>query len=175
MIKQIFLVTAILISGSLATQAQIDFKKANKSNTWLKLGLNTALPISSLGKTQNFGIGVDASIQFLETKASGVGVKVGYINYFGKGNNDNVGVLPVAVMLRYYPESVGWFAGLELGYAFVNGLDRTDGGYFVRPQVGLHYDYWNFFGYYDTILVQEVGGSNLNALGLGVTYNLHFK
>lgn len=67
--------------GSLNSQGQVGFNMANKSNTWLKLGVNAALPISTMGETQNFGIGVDASIQFLETKASGVGVKVAYINY----------------------------------------------------------------------------------------------
>lgn len=86
-----------------------------------------------------------------------------------------MGVLPVAAMFRFYPESKGWFAGLELGYAFVNGLDRTTGGYFGRPQLGLYSDDWNFFAYYDTVILQEGQGGNLNALGLGITYKLRFK
>ena len=78
-------------------------------------------------------------------------------------------------MWRYYPESAGWFAGLEVGYAFVSGLDGTSGGYFARPQVGLHFDYWNFFGYYDHIVIDESTVDDLQAIGIGVTYNVRFK
>ncbi|MFT4522583.1 MAG: hypothetical protein ACI8ZN_001533 [Bacteroidia bacterium] len=100
---------------------------------------------------------------------------MGDVNYFAKESNTDVGVLPIAIIYRYYPESVGWFAGLELGYAFLSGLDGTTGGYFVRPQIGLHYDYWNFFGYYDQIKVEEAGVQNIHAIGLGITYNIRFK
>jgi hypothetical protein len=175
MLKINNLVIALLVASSFVAEAQVDFKKADKTNTWLKVGLNTALPILDLGKTQSFGLGLDVSLQFLETKASGIGAKVGYINYFGKGTNEDVGVLPLAIMYRYYPESAGWFAGLEVGYAFVSGLEGTSGGYFVRPQAGLHFDYWNYFGYYDLILIEETAVPDLQAIGLGVTYNIRFK
>lgn len=175
MIKQKYILLILMVSSSVLSTAQIDFKKANESNTWLKVGVNTALPIIDFNKTHSFGIGLDASIQFLETKASGIGVKVGLLNYFGRGTNDNVLALPVALMFRYYPESVGWFAGLELGYAFVNGLEGTSGGYFLRPQLGLHYDYWNFFAYYDLIVTEQTNVMDLQAIGIGVTYNIRFK
>ena len=48
--------------------AQVDLEKANSSNTWLKLGVNAAVPITDLASTQSFGLGLDASVQFLETK-----------------------------------------------------------------------------------------------------------
>lgn len=164
-----------MVASSSLIEAQVDLKKANETNTWLKIGLNTALPITDFSKTNSFGLGIDASIQFLETKASGIGVKVGYLNYFGNASNPDVGALPVALMFRYYPESAGWFAGLELGYAFLNGLQGTSGGYFGRPQVGLHYDYWNFFAYYDLIATDETDVIDLQAVGIGVTYNVRFK
>ncbi len=175
MIKYKYILLALIVTGSMFATAQVDFKKADETNTWLKFGINTALPITDLSKTNSFGIGVDASLQFLETKASGIGVKVGYLNYFGKDSNPDVGVLPLALMFRYYPESAGWFAGLELGYAFVNGLEGTSGGYFGRPQIGLHYDYWNFFAYYDLILPKETDMIDLQAIGIGVTYNVRFN
>ncbi len=175
MLKLKYSLIAVLVSACFISQAQVDFKKADKSNTWLKIGVNTALPILALGETHKVGLGLDASIQFLETKASGIGAKVGYVNYFAKGTQDDIGVLPLAIMWRYYPESAGWFAGLELGYAFVNGLDGTSGGYFARPQVGLHFDYWNFFGYYDHIVIDESTVDDLQAIGIGVTYNVRFK
>lgn len=173
--KNTILLAVLLGASFFKTSAQVDINKANKSNTWLKLGINTALPIYDLNKTHKFGLGVDASVQFLETKASGIGLKAGYINYFAKSSNTNVGALPLAVMYRYYPESKGWFAGLEIGYAFLSGLEGTDGGYFIRPQFGLHYDNFNYFVYYDHIVIEEDGVADLMAIGLGVTYNVRFK
>jgi len=166
---------ALMVSSSMFSKAQVDFKKADETNTWLKIGLNTAMPITDFYNTNTLGLGIDASLQFLETKASGIGVKVGLLNYFGKDANADVTAIPLALMFRYYPESQGWFAGLELGYAFLNGLEGTSGGYFGRPQIGLHYDYWNFFAYYDMILTEETDVMDLQAFGIGVTYNVRFK
>ncbi|MFT4522584.1 MAG: hypothetical protein ACI8ZN_001534 [Bacteroidia bacterium] len=64
-----FLLT-LLASGILLSEAQVDLSKSNKSNSWLKIGINTALPIVDLGKTHSVGLGFDGSVQFLETKAS---------------------------------------------------------------------------------------------------------
>jgi len=164
-----------MLMSAILVEAQIDIKKANVSNTWLKFGLNTALPISEFNSKNSFGLGLDLSIQFLETKASGIGLKAGYLNYFGRSTNGNVQAIPLALMFRYYPESKGWFAGFELGYAFLNGLQGTSGGYFARPQLGLHYDFWNYFAYYDLIITEETNVLDLSAIGLGITYNLRFK
>ena len=87
----------IIITSFLTADAQVDISKADKSNTWFKVGLNTALPITDLSETHNFGKGADISLQFLETKASGIGVKAGYLNYFSKSAKSDVGALP-----RYY-------------------------------------------------------------------------
>lgn len=146
----------------------------SSTNTWLKLGVNMAVPFSELGKDHNVGLGLDLGIQFLETKASGIGLKVGYLNYFGKSGKSDAAIIPVALMFRHYPKSVGIFLGLEVGYAFVSGIDQTDGGAFTRPQLGLHYYDWNFFGFYDHILIEENIG-DLQAIGFGITYNIRFK
>ena len=170
--KMMFLV-AFSVSALMA-HAQTDFGKMSSGNTWLKLGVNAALPIADLAETHTAGIGLDLGIQFLETKANGIGLKVGLINYFGKENIDDAVVIPLAAMWRYYPKSVGLFLGMEAGYAFVSGLPGTTGGAFVRPQIGLHYYDWNFFGYYDYIAKGETS-SDLQAIGIGITYNLRFK
>lgn len=169
------LLSLALIASSTQAIAQVDLSEANETNTWFKVGVNTAVPISDFSRTNNFGFGLDVSLQFLETKSSGIGVKVGYLHYLGKGSNSDVGALPLALMFRYYPESFGWFGGLELGYAFLSGMEGTSGGIFVRPQLGLHYDFWNFFAYYDLILTDENNAADLQSLGVGVTYNVRFK
>jgi hypothetical protein len=175
MIKNICLLFILLFSSSNLATAQPDFKKINGSNTWLKLGVNAAAPILDFSQSHRFGLGLDASLQFLETKASGIGIKAGLLNYFGKGDNANIQALPLALMFRYYPKARGWFAGTELGYAFLNGLEGTSGGFYFRPQLGLHFDYWNYFIYYDHILTEEPVLINLQAIGIGITYNLRFK
>ena len=171
--KYIFLF--LIITSSTALQAQSILSRVNESNTWIKLGPNVALPMGDFGDATSLGLGLDLSVQFLETRSSGVGLKAGYINYFGKNNLDNVGVLPLAVMYRYYPESKGYFAGIEVGYAFLSNLGNFDGGAFVRPQVGFHTDDWNFFAYYDYINSSADGVSSLGAIGLAATYNIRFK
>ena len=170
--KRTLVLLALTISS--LTYAQVDVKNMNASNTWLKVGPNLALPLSTLAQTTTIGIGIDASLQFLETKANGIGVKAGYIHYLGKDNNEAVGVLPLAIMYRYYPESKGWFAGLELGYSFLSDFTAAENGIFVRPQAGLHFDHWNFFAYYDYISYNE-GSDNLSSVGLAATYNIRFK
>ncbi len=154
--------------------AQVDLSKVSKSNTWFKLGVNAGVPIGSFGNSSSFALGGDLSVQFLETKASGIGLKVGYLNYFGKDNADDIGVMPLAVLYRYYPESTGFFAGLEVGYALVNNMPLVENGIFARPHAGIHTDNWNFFAYFDYISTEE-GIDDLQAIGVGVTRNLRIK
>jgi hypothetical protein len=55
-------------------------------------------------------LGLDASLQFLETKASGIGIKSGDSNYFSADKNlKDIGEIPLAIMYRYYPTSSGFF------------------------------------------------------------------
>lgn len=174
--KKIFISLLILVSSSLAN-AQ-DLSKVSTENTWMKVGVNAAVPLGNW-KTNNvdatdFGIGLDVSVQFLETKANGIGLKAGYLNYFGKDNQEDIGVLPLAIMYRYYPESKGWFAGFEIGYSFISNLPGTEGAAFARPYAGLHFDYWNVFAYYDYISTEE-GMPNLQAIGVGLARNVYFK
>lgn len=170
-----YLIFLVFISSLSAVQAQSILSKVNENNTWIKFGPNVALPLGDLGDATSVGLGLDLSVQFLETRANGIGLKTGYINYFGKDDLEDVRVLPLALMYRYYPESSGYFAGIEVGYAFLNNIVDVDGGAFVRPQVGMHTDNWNSFAYYDFINIYEDGISNLGAIGLAATYNIRFK
>ena len=152
----------------------VDINELNSSNTWLKVGLNAGVPISETSNSSSFTLGLDVSAQFIRTKAFGIGLKTGYVNYFGKDNNDDFGIIPLAVMFRFYPETSGIFLGLELGYAFVNNLPGLEGGTFVRPNIGWHNDYWNIFGYYDRVIGNNIV-DDIQSVGLGVTYNIYFK
>ena len=152
----------------------VDINDLNSSNTWLKVGLNAGVPISKTSNSSSFTLGLDASAQFIRTKVFGIGLKAGYVHYFGKDNMDDFGIIPLAVLFRFYPQTSGVFLGLEAGYAFVNNLPELEGGAFVRPQIGWHNDYWNIFGYYDRVTGNDIV-NDIQTIGLGVTYNIYFK
>lgn len=164
----------VLCLFSFALKAQeVDFSKVNSSNTWFKLGINAGVPVSNTANVSNFTLGADLSVQFLRTKAYGIGLKAGFVNYFGKDPAEDFTAIPLAALFRYYPESIGLFGGIELGYAFVNNLVGTSGGGYSRVQLGWHTDNWNYFGYYDHIVTEE-NVSDIQSVGLGATYNLRF-
>lgn len=71
----IFSVLFITITNHAMTQ-NIDFSKVSSKNTWFKVGVNAGVPLQP--SNSNFILGLDASLQFLETKASGIGIKSGF-------------------------------------------------------------------------------------------------
>ncbi len=152
----------------------IKLKDLNSSNTWLKVGLNAGIPIGDISDVSSFTLGLDANVQFLRTKAYGIGLKAGYVHYFAKENFESFGMIPLAVLFRFYPKSSGIFFGLEAGYAFANNLDGFDGGAYFRPHIGWHTDSWNIFAYYDHIVGNDLVG-DIKTIGLGATYNIYFK
>lgn len=168
------LLSVILVSTAYAQ----DLSKVSTKNTWMKIGVNAGVPLGNW-KSNNvdatdFGLGLDVSVQFLETKANGIGLKAGYLNYFGKDNQDDIAIIPLAIMYRYYPESQGWFAGFEIGYSFINNHPGTSGAPFARPYAGLHFDYWNLYAYYDYISPEE-SLPKMQAIGIGFARNIYFK
>lgn len=168
---------AFSLSCNYAFAQQIDFSKMNSDNTWLKVGLNAGLPLQSTSiKQTSFILGLDASMQFLETKASGIGIKTGYSHYFSAIDGVKaLGEIPLAVMYRYYPKSTGFFTGLDLGYSFVLNSDNTKGGLMGRPHLGYHGNNWNIFGYYNIVLLEESNMNNLQSIGLSFTRNIRLK
>lgn len=190
-----------LLSGAVLAAFLFLMKDANAQtgglykNT-LKVGVSggVAVPGNNVGGT----VGLDLNYQYLVTNHFGVGVASGYQHYFAKENklgtttidNNNAGVVPVAALLRYYPKASGIYAGADLGYGFVVGEDRVasnvnvnrpDGGFYIRPQVGYHNRNWNFFVHYSKLftgsehnihLNNEVQKYNLGNIGVGVQYNI---
>ena len=152
----------------------VKLKNINSSNTWFKLGLNAGVPVGDIGDFSSFALGVDLSVQYLPTKAYGYGLKAGYTNYFGKDPAEDFSAIPLAVLFRFYPESTGFFAGAEVGYAFLNNIVGTTGGWTYRPHIGWHTDNWNFFAYYDNIVTEE-NVLDIQTVGLGVTRNVKFN
>jgi hypothetical protein len=148
-----------------------DFSKVSTENTWFKVGINAGVPLNPT--SSSFVLGLDASIQFIETKASGIGVKSGYSNYFPSNENLNdIGEIPLAIMYRFYPTSAGFFTGFDVGYSFIVNSTNTNGGFMARPHAGYHGFNWNIFAYYNIVLIQEANQENIRSVGISVTRNI---
>lgn len=157
-----------------ANAQEVKLEDMNSANTWIKAGIVAGIPVSSLSNVSSFSAGPDLSIQFLRTKAYGIGVKTGYLHYFSSQDNvKDFSAIPLALMFRYYPTSTGFFTGIDVGYAVVTNLSGTEGGAMYRPQLGYHGDNWNFFGYYDHVITEDAV-VDLQSIGIGITYNIRW-
>ena len=154
----------------------------------IKVGLNggASLPMENAAAS----VGVDLGYQHLVTPGFGVGIMTGYNQYFGRENdgieNNDFGVIPVAALLRFYPKQTGFYIGTDIGYGFITGnedvasnspVDRPDGGFYIKPEIGYHNRDWNFAIQYNKVFTGEEGqilaqDYNAGSLGIGVSYNL---
>ena len=172
--KYIIISLLLIITKNNAISQEIDFSKVSSKNTWFKVGLNAGVPLQP--SNNNFVLGVDASLQFLETKASGIGIKSGFSNYFSTDNSLNdIGEIPIAIMYRFYPKSTGFFTGLDIGYSFILNSANTQGGFMGRPHAGYHGKNWNVFAYYNLILIQESNQEDISNIGISITRNIRLK
>lgn len=167
------LLILILITSNAFAQSP-DLSKVSSDNTWFKVGINAGVPFSTI--QSSFVLGLDASLQFLETKASGIGIKSGYSNYFSSENSiKDIGEIPLAIMYRFYPTSTGFFTGIDAGYSFIINSPNTKGGIMARPHAGYHGDNWNIFAYYNVVLIQEANQENIQNIGISLTRNIRLS
>jgi len=164
---------ALLTTNNVLSQIP-ELSKVSSENTWFKVGVNMGVPL--LPSNSSFVLGLDASLQFLETKASGIGLKSGYSNYFSSDKNiKDIGVIPLAIMYRFYPTSSGFFTGFDIGYSVILNSPNTSGGYMGRPHAGYHGQNWNLFVYYNIVLIQEDNQDNIQNVGISITRNIRLK
>ena len=172
-LKQLVLGLGILAGGVVSAQS------ADMTNMF-KVGLNGGV---STGGNTSANLGVDLSYQNLITPGFGLGIATGYNHYFG--------VIPVAALFRVYPKQTGFYFGADLGYGFIVGddkvatssnaayanVDRPDGGFYIRPEIGYHNRDWNFFVQYNKTFTGDKGqiadqDYNAGAIGVGFSYNI---
>ena len=157
----------------------------------LKVGINGgfATPANNVGGN----IGLDLAYQHLVTPGFGLGIATGYNQFMSKNNdvngftiqNNDVAVIPVAALIRIYPQQEGFYFGTDLGYGFLTGdknvaqnvaVARPDGGFYLKPEIGYHNEDWNFALQYTKVFTGDKGNIagqdyNVGSLGLGVSYN----
>ena len=159
----------IAISYSFAQNTEAVTSK----NSWLKAGISASAPVGNTSNFSSFALGVDLSGQFMASKNVGLGIASGYTNFFGKNGGNDFGIVPLGALLRYYPASEGFFAGTDLGYSFLTN-SGSDGGFYVKPQLGYHNYDWNIFGFYNQVFI-STPGSDVQNVGVAATYNIRFK
>jgi hypothetical protein len=171
-----------LLTASLTNAQDADMKNM------LKFGGNAGIAVPSTNSSAN--LGVDLAYQHLVVPGFGLGIATGYNHFFGKEKdglqNNDFGVVPVAALLRVYPQETGFYFGTDVGYGFITGdkkvasnaaVERPDGGLYLKPEIGWHNRHWNVALQYNKLFTGDKGtiGSqkhNISSIGLGVSYNL---
>lgn len=180
--KKLFVSFALLLMGVSAFSQQVrELDEISEDNSWLKVGVNLGVPVSNYGKYSTAAMGIDLTGQFMRTDNFGLGLTTGYTRIFEKADpefvvneKDSFGYIPLGIMFRYYPRPSGIFVGVDGGYSFVTGNDFTNGGAYLRPQIGYHNYDWNVFAFYNQI-IESSPTSDIQTLGVAVTYNIRFK
>ena len=173
--KQIVLSVLMLVGITSYAQVERDITELDETNSWLKAGLNVTAPAGVISNTHAAAVAIDVSGQFMRTNHFGFGVTTGYSQYIADnedGGLSGFGLIPAAAMLRYYPYSTGFFAGIDAGYTFTTNT-AIDGGLSIRPHVGYHNYDWNIFGFVNNVWSNNY--SDITSIGVGVTYNIRFK
>lgn len=169
--KKLLFAAAFLFGATSLFAQDRTLSDISPSNSWLKFGVNASLPVGDIGETHNVALGLDLRGQFLTRPHLGVGLATGYTHYFSKNNNDDIGVVPLGLMLRYYVAPEGFFMGTDAGYSFMTA--EGDGGLYIRPQIGYHNYNWNIFGFYNHVFRDQF--ADVQDIGIGLHYNIRFR
>ena len=153
-----------------AQQNEIDI---TPNNSWLKAGITAGIPVGDASNFSTFNLGLDLRGQYLFNPNFGIGLASGYTHYFAKNDFDDFGIIPVAGFARYYFTKSGIFIGTDLGYGFLSNVDNNEGGMYLNPHLGYHNRDWNIYAFYQNTIAQN--NTNLQSVGVGVTYNIRFK
>lgn len=153
--------------------AQNTTEAVTNKNSWLKAGISASAPVGSTSNYSSFALGADLSGQVMATPNLGLGVASGYTHYFGKNGVQDFGVIPLGALIRYYPAAQGVFVGSDVGYSFLTNAG-SNGGFYIKPQLGYHNYDWNFYAFYNQVFVSSPG-SDVQNLGVTATYNIRFK
>lgn len=180
--KQIAIVMGLMVVGMTSAQS-------SRMNHMLKVGADGGFAV---GKVAKISAGANVSYQYLIRPGLGIGLASGYTHFFGKSNefkneiltykieNNDFGIVPIAALLRVYPKKMGFYAGADLGYAFITGNgkvlkneriethlvysiisslneNRPKGGVYLRPEIGWHNRDWNVYVHYTAVLTGDKG------------------
>ncbi len=165
---------ALFATAAAFAQSTTSKEEVTSKNSWLKVGLEASVPVSHTSDVSSFAGGITVAGQWMVNPHFGLGVASGYTNYFAKHDGKDLGVIPANVLLRYYPKASGWFVGADAGYSFFTNVPSgaEKGGVSLKPQIGYHNYSWNYYAFYNHVLVSDQ--NDVQNVGIGATYNLRF-
>ena len=157
--KSLFLLAFLMLSTGLMAQKHWTF------------GLNGGIPIGDIEETYNFHASADIAYRIDIIELLDIGAVAGYSHYFGESITDgdfdvdieDLQFIPVGATGRIRILSL-LFVGTDLGYAFSLN-DGLDGGFYLRPQIGLNLGIVNILASYENISAE---GANLSSINGGV-------
>ena len=158
--KKVFLLLAFfMLSSGLMAQKHWTF------------GLNGGIPLGDVEDSHSFHASADVAYRIDIIDLLDIGGIIGYSHYFGDSitegpveiDFDDLQFLPIAATGRIRILSI-LFAGTDLGYA-IGISDDNDGGFYLRPQIGLNLGIANVLASYENI---SVDGGNVSSINAGV-------
>ena len=157
--KAIFLLAFMVLSSGLMAQKNWTF------------GLNAGVPLGDVEESHSFHASGDVAYRIEIINFLDIGGIVGYSRYFGDTMGTSLGdiefedlqFIPVAATGRLRLLSL-LFVGTDIGYA-IGISDGNDGGFYVRPQVGIDLGIANVLASYSNI---SVDGGNVSSINGGV-------
>jgi hypothetical protein len=158
------------LNVTFSQETEVEF---TTDNSWLKAGVTAGIPVGDASDASSFILVVDLRGQYLINPNFGIGVTSGYNHFFAKDQNEDFGLVPAALFLRYYFTPNGLFFGADFGYGFLTNVDNNEGGLYVNPQIGYHNNDWNIFAFYQNTFAEN--DVDIQTVGIGATYNIRFK
>ena len=155
--KSLFLLAFLMLSSGLMAQKHWTF------------GLNGGIPLGDVEDIHSFHASADIAYRIDIIKLLDIGAMAGYSHYFGDSvgstdeNFDDLQFIPVGATGRVRILSL-LFVGTDLGYA-IGVSDDNDGGFYLRPQIGLNLGIVNVLASYENI---SVDGGNVSSINAGV-------
>ena len=157
--KTFFLLAFLMLSTALMAQKHWTF------------GLNGGIPSGDVSDTHNFHASVDMAYRVDIIRLLDIGGMAGYSHYFGDSitegtvdiDYDDLQFIPLGGTARLRLLSI-LFLGTDLGYA-IGINDGNEGGFYLRPQIGLNLGIVNVLASYENI---SVDGGNIGSLNGGL-------
>ncbi|GAA4326985.1 hypothetical protein GCM10023164_29270 [Christiangramia aestuarii] len=142
----------------------------NAQKNWT-FGLNGGIPVGDVEEAYSFHASADVAYRIDILKLLDIGATAGYAHYFGKSFDveslqfeaEDLQFIPLAGTARLRILSL-LFVGTDLGYAIGVGSD-SDGGFYVRPQIGVNLGLVNVLASYSNI---SNDGANIASINAGV-------
>ena len=108
------------------TSFTVTYAQIGGGTNSVKVSLNTWVPVVDASDVFSFTMSFDLKYPYLDADSFTVGVYWSYVNYFGKDGFDNLGIISLAGLFRFYPIEK-FFLGDDVCYGFYTDREESGG------------------------------------------------